>query len=187
MVTKKSKDFKKTLPAFRQEKEWQSEIDDAKREILGFGKKQKVTRTDAENANLARMARLVETATVEKKKLKRELRVVNTLLEALNQLMRDRAQGEEVESWKLASGITVYLRRDVYASITDKKLSMAYLKKTMKPAELFAMLSVHHSTYNAHVTRLLENGFEAPPGTSVFVKVSAICKGLNANGDGDDD
>jgi len=64
MVTKKSKDFKKTLPAFRQEKEWQSEIDDAKREILGFGKKQKVTRTDAENANLARMARLVETATV---------------------------------------------------------------------------------------------------------------------------
>jgi len=178
MTKREKKDLKRKLPKFRQEEGWQREIDDAKRAILGLKKSQSVDDANVANANVARLSRKVVSSMVAKKDLERELHIVNTDLEALNQIMASILDGAEQESVKLSSGVTIYLKRTVYPTIVDKSRFFAYLKRSLSKEELFGMLSVHPSTFKSFVTELLENGHDDPPGTKVFTKVSAGCLGI---------
>jgi hypothetical protein len=120
---------------------------------------------------------------VSKAALEENIKLLNTELEAMSQLIVERLETGELEAIELANGIKVGIRDEPYTSIDDQKKFYAWIKKTKQTG----LLKINFQTLNAMTKEMIIAGKKNPPGTKVFMKTSAkvtgIPKGDDENGD----
>ncbi len=151
--------FKDKLQPFKQEDSWQQKIDEMKSQFVG--------------CDTAELARALVMARNFKQGHEERVKSYNTEIEALSQLLVDNLESSEIQKVGLATGETVYLQSEPYATVTDKPKVMAWLKKH----KMQALFSIHWKSYNSLIKEMLIDGKPVPDGTSVFMKTSARITG----------
>jgi hypothetical protein len=154
------------LPKFENPPAWQEKVMEAKKVYLTLDT------TDLGQA----MADFKN----QKNTLEGQIKNINTVLEALSQLIVDRMEDNDMEAIELANGIKVGIKDEPYTSIEDQKKFYDWIKKTKQQG----LLKINYQTLNAITKDLIINGKKNPPGTKTFIKTSAKVTGLKStNGD----
>lgn len=151
--------LKGKLEKFQVDPSWQEKIDEAKKEYVGLD--------TAEMAREFGMHRRV------KQNLEAQIKLENTHLEALNQLLVGDLDGSELQKITLTTGETGYIQDEPYSSIEDREALMAWTKKK----KLLKMLTWHWQTLNGMVKEFLIDGKPLPPGVKCYLKTSFRLRG----------
>lgn len=154
--------LKKMLPKFELEPDFRAKVDEAKKAFIG--------------CDAPEMARAFAITRREKQGLEAQIKMQNVELEALSQLLVENLEDSEVQKIQLATGETVYLQDEPYATVEDRSKVMAW----MRSRKLTAMFTVQWQSFNAMVKDMLVQGKPIPPGTKVFMKTSARLRGGNS-------
>lgn len=117
--------------------------------------------------------------TKRKKQLEAELSEVKSRMASLELFILGEFERQGLQSVKTETGETVYLRRQVWASL-KKDIDARELLDTLKKHNLEWLLSVHHLKLTAIVR---ENGGQVPSELEPFVDVSErfniVAKGVS--------
>lgn len=160
MASKWSK-LKDKVPPFEIPPEWAAKIDEAKATYIGL--------------NTAELAREFVLHRNVKKNLENQVKLENTEMEALSQLLVSELEGTAMAKVTLLTGETIYVNSEPYATVEDKPKMMAWLKKS----KLQSLLSLNYQTMSGLVKEYLAAGKEPPPGIKVYLKTSARVRGGN--------
>lgn len=145
--------YKDTMVKFQQEPSWQQEIDALKPEILKL-----------KNAEISEYFSGLKD---EKAELEKQIKEINTKLEACSQILVERLEEDGITSFKTDLG-TFYIKDEPYSSVSDRPAFYSWVREN-KLEDLF---TIHYQTMSGMVKERLENGEELPPGISVFMKSS---------------
>lgn len=148
--------FKESLTKFQQPTEWQESIDRVKEEQNFEGK------TNVE------LSQVFAEAKDEKATLEARIRDMNTIIEAVNQVLVVRLEDDDITSFKTTDGSTFFIKDEPYSSVSDKQA----FHKFIKEEGLDDLFTVHYQTMLAMVKERLEKNEEPPPGISVYMKSS---------------
>lgn len=152
------KQFRHVLPKFQVEPSWQEKIDENKSTFVGLGPAELATEFAKEKER--------------KSALEEKIKVQNTILEALSQLLVDNLEDSDIQALQTKTGESVYLSDEPFSSVQDRALVYAYIKKTKQTN----LLTVHHQTLNAINKDLFVSGKQLVPGTTLFIKTRARCR-----------
>jgi len=100
--------------------------------------------------------------------LEDDLSAINQNLEAINQLLVDKMDAEDMHSFKAEDGTTIYQKVSVYPKVVDKEVAFAWIKKNKKEF----LLSIQHMSLKSFCTELLEQGDDLPGGVECFIKTT---------------
>jgi hypothetical protein len=109
----------------------------------------------------------------EKDAITEQLSEINLEIEAAQNEILAEMDRLGVESLKLASGGSLFLRYEPYSKVTG----MEELKTWMKKNKMTELLTVNWQTLNAVVKERFEEGQAAPSGVEVFLKTSLSLRG----------
>lgn len=143
----------KRLPALPVEPEWRDKVNEEKLEY--------------EDLKLDVLVRELNNFRDRKSAHEDKIDKLNVTIEALNQLVLDRMEEQNLDSVTV-HGTVFYQHIEPYASMQDRALLFAYIKKTKQ----VSLLTVQWQTLNALVKELLIDGKPAPPGVKVFLKTT---------------
>lgn len=149
-----TQDAKKKLVQFQQEPTWQEEIDLVKQQLLDLSK-----------VELAERLR----ATKELKEgHEREVHQLNTILEAVNQLMVPILEEEGISSFKLPDGYTFFVNVDARVKVLDKTAYHAWIREK----GLVEFFDIHSSRTASLAKEALMQGEELPGGLEAYYQSS---------------
>ena len=141
------------LPRFEEpESPYRKKIQDKKREYDG--------RSSAD------LARLYTEARDEKDDLEEELKGVNGRIQAIQELLIESFEADDISAVRTANGYLVSTKYEPYASVKDKET----FKKWVIDNGYENLLTLPWQTTNAISKTLLESGEAAPDGVEVYLK-----------------
>ena len=115
----------------------------------------------------------------EKRGLDAQIKELNREIENLEQLAVDELINRGLQNVKLASGETVYLNKDFYASlVNDDNNEKAGAHAAFKRARLGDLVkpNVNISSLKAYIRELRNNGKQLPPSVRKWVKITDVNK-----------
>lgn len=147
--------LKTKLPKFEAEPEYAAKVEELKQQFVGL--------------DTTELAREFKRARAQKKEFEEQVYDLNVGLEALSQLLIADLEARAIQKMQLATGETIYIQDEPYASVADQAALLAWVKKQ----KLTGLLSLNWQTMNGIVKEHLAAGRPAPPGVKVFMKTSA--------------
>lgn len=102
----------------------------------------------------------------EKDDIEEEIKILNAKITAIQELMIDKFEAEEISAIRTQNGYLVSSKYDPYASVKDKEAFIAWVKKEGYEG----LLSVQWQTMNSMTKELIEAGMAPPDGVEVFLK-----------------
>jgi hypothetical protein len=168
--------FKDDLTKFSEESTYQDKVNSKKNELLSLLTKEKLNHSPSNLGNLIIAAKL------EKKKLQALEKEQNLVIEAINQILVERLESEDLAKVSLSNGVTLSIKDDVYCTVRDKPAFYEWIKSTGQE-DLF---TVNFQTMSSMTKSMLVEGKEIPPGIKTYFKQSIHVrelKGLEDDGD----
>jgi hypothetical protein len=167
MAKKKWADYRSKLPALEQPPDFQARIDEAKLNVIGV--------TDGSNANGMLIAKKLVEYRRKKNKLEERVKALNPYIVAMEQLLVDYFDENQLENISTRSSITLSESPEPYCSIEDGAKFSAWIKADRSRAYL---LSYVWSRVNSVVKEGLTKGEAPPPGIKIYLKRSITVRGL---------
>jgi hypothetical protein len=118
--------------------------------------------------NATYLANMYLEARNEKDDVKEQLSEVDLKITALEQLITERFEVEDVSNIRLASGALVNVQNEPYASVEDRDLN----RQWAIDSGLERSLQLPWATLNSHVKELLPMGEPIPPGVKLWVRTT---------------
>lgn len=133
----------------------------------GFQQKVDQVRRDLVPLKLAELAAKFKLTNIEKKELGEKITDLNVILEALQQEIAERLEGQDITSVTI-DGTMFYMKDTPYVSLDDKLKFFSWVRSSGRE-DLF---SINHQTTKALVSELIQSGQQVPPGIKTFLKTS---------------
>lgn len=167
--------LKQTLTRFTGEPEWQERVNRKKDEI-----RQKLETGDYP-VNAKTIGDIYVRARQEKERLEDLEKAQNLIIEATNQMLVDMLEAADFSSVKLNTGVSIFIKDDVYVTVKDKAIFHDWIHKE----ELEDLLTVNYQTMAAMVKNKLIEGQELPPGVATYFKQTITMRGGKYVGEAD--
>lgn len=162
--------LKDQLTHFSAEPEYQSRVNMKKQEIKTY------LQSKDYPLSATSFGRILVSARLEKARLEDLVKEQNLIIEAMNQELVDQMESNEMINIKLADGVSLGIKDDVYCSVDDKEQFHAWIKAN----GLEDLFSVHYQTMSAMVKARLVEGEDIPPGIKPYFKQSIIVRGIKS-------
>ena len=121
-----------------------------------------------QNLSLVKLAKEYMAAKNHKDEIEDVLSVINQNLEAINQILVDKMEDENMHSFKAEDGTTIFQKTAVYPKVVDKEVAFAWIKKNKQEH----LLSIQHMSLKSFCTELLEQGNDLPEGVECYLKTA---------------
>jgi hypothetical protein len=148
------------IAKFELDTSYQSRVEEFKTNFLG---------TNPEHANVAYLANAFASYKADKDALEDKVKSCNLALEALSQCIVSALEAESSQKIELSTGALVYLKDTPYASVADKDVFYAWIRKQ----KMESMLTINSRTLTGMTGEMLVKGQPPPPGVAVYLKTSA--------------
>lgn len=152
---------KAKMPSFQQEPGFQDVVNERKRELKHRLK------MDKKEVTVVALAEILQEEIVKKRLLEEEDKFIKLTRVALDQLIIERMEAENLDSVRLKSGALFFPKEDVYCSVEDRPKVVAYYMENRPD-----MLTINPKTLGADTKENLINGLEPPPGVKTFLKTT---------------
>jgi len=159
--------LKNSLTKFSENDDYQTKVNNEKERIIASLK------ADGDAVSSANFGFVLVEAKKEKARLEELIKEQNLTIEACTQMLVERMEAEDYTSLKLNGGISLTIKDDVYANVSDKIKFYSWIRETGQE-DLF---SVHYQTMAALAKNALIEGNEVPPGISTYFKQSITVRG----------
>jgi hypothetical protein len=148
--------FKKSLPAKTEDQTYQDQVNKAKATILEA----------FPNLDMGGIGEMYGKTRAAKEAIEEELSGCNLSLAALEQMLMEQFDAQNIDMIRLEDGSSVSRKDDVYTSVEDRSQFLAWIDETGKRD----LLSVHYQTMNSLAKQMLEAGQNLPPGIKAFFR-----------------
>jgi hypothetical protein len=149
------------LPAYvNPEPGWTDKVEEAKKQYVGL-----------DTTELARQFKMQKEAKAAAEAAKS---AANIQIEAISRLLLGEMESNSVELVKLASGGTVYINDEPYASVQDRTKVMRWIKEN----KAVFLLSIQFQSLNSLCKQRIIDGQKTIPGVKIFIKTNANVRGL---------
>lgn len=159
--------LKSSMTKFTVEQDYQDKVNKEKERVIASLK------TDGDAVSSANFGFVLVEARNEKSRLEDLIKEQNLTIEATTQMLVERMESEDYTSLKLTGGISLTIKDDIYANVSDKVAFYSWIRQTNQE-ELF---SVHYQTMAALAKTALTEGTEVPPGITPYFKQSITVRG----------
>lgn len=120
------------------------------------------------NLQASILAGMYEEVRDEKEKIQEQLSDVNLRIAALEQLIDERYEAEDITNVKRSNGSSINIQREPYAQVVDRDEVRIWAVAT----GLERSLMLPWQTLNSHVKELLQLGEPLPPGVKLYSRAS---------------
>jgi hypothetical protein len=138
---------------------------------------------DGKSINPSNLGDVLVEARQEKDRLEGLVKVENLTIAAMEQMLVEQMEASDYASLKLANGISLSIKDDVYCQVGNKKLFYDWIEETGQQA----LLTVNYQTMASMTKTSLIDGKPIPPGINTYFKQGITVRGAKLKNGGSEE